>query len=338
MSTERKKLSAYNDITSIENNDRVPILKKVGSFFSNKKIKWSAIVSKILANNGDPLRAASEITTEITNADNALKATVFPKGYIQYNGIKVTATDDLVVGKMVVDLNGTLYEIAETTLDFNGQGAEWYAIVINENTQVTSFTDIDNFSSGRSGNQLDMYTTYDDNRQYCYNASYGRCIAVVYFDGTNFDYVIQIDNVPKSHIECETDAGQTIGTSSNDVINYEDILVDINSEVTTGAAWVFTACRSKNINVTAAVIFTDSNAWSEGNVAIFTSWKSGVVYRRLKREELQNTGTYTLCLQGSISYSLFKGETAHVTIFQNTGGNLDLSSETTGNYIIITEV
>lgn len=282
------------------------------------KIQWS----NMLANNGDPIATQGLF-----------------RGFIKYGGIRVATTDNLIIDKMVVDLNGTMYTIAETNLEFNGQSAGWYVIGINEGTQVISRIPIATFSSGASGNQLDMYSTFDPDRQYCYNSS-ERGIAGVYFNGTTFEIIIQWDNRPKDYVICESDTAQQIETAAEETVDYEDIVVDVNSNVTTGANWKFEPTKGGVFSITAMFRFATVNSWSQGDALYLILRNDTAVINYFERKEVQTTfNGHDLSLAGTLaSVPLTNDVDLKIRVFQNTGVSINSGTSPAFNYTMIKEL
>lgn len=290
------------------------------------------------------------VTTDLTNdllwneqASGSKKMTLgqlYPRGYIQGGGITVATTDNLIVGKMTVDLNGITHEIAETNLEFNGQATEWYAGVISESTGILTFTDIDNVSAGRSGNKLDMDTIYDDDRKYCYDATYGRITFIVYFDGTNFGDIIEIPNRPKSFIKCTVSAGVTIVDTVPTIMQYNTIIVDVNSEVTTGAAWKITALRTFKYVISAGVFLNSAPDWAAGNTAVMDVYKNGVQLNRIFYKMLSAAfNPFSMALYGNgFPDTINKDDYLDITLTTTKGTNATSSVNTVINYFKFAEI
>jgi archaellum component FlaG (FlaF/FlaG flagellin family) len=217
-----------------------------GGYYLEKTIGADDIWCKVLA----VFEVASSVVEELRVYIGQTKE----RGYIKHKGFTITGTDDIVAPEMLVDIDGKLWHFIDSkAIDFNGQPAAWTTLAINEVTiEITapSIASFDNWTI--SGNQLNAMSVYDEKKNYMVDTITGtarRVICIFYFDGTNFDYVFQIDNVPKTKISCSSNTGQTLFTGSYYRFNFEDIEYDLNSEITNGANWRFTPKTNKTVNI-----------------------------------------------------------------------------------------
>jgi hypothetical protein len=259
------------------------------------------------------------------------------RGYIKHGGLQVSATDDLVIVQPAMDIDGKIIRyMQDVTLDFNGQGAGWYVIYCSETTGAISFQAIGTFSTGSIGNQLDMYTTYDADKRYCETGSL-RGFGVVYFDGTNFDYILPIDNIPKTAILCSSNTAQTCTDGAYTRFDYEDITYDLNSEITVGASWAFTPKKSCIVNINATIGFISLSGaadneymqlWLYNNTSQVMKLSEFVVINSQARASIQ--GSYCI---GTTNESLL-----NIRIRTVLGATQTTHAAGVSNYITINEV
>jgi hypothetical protein len=259
------------------------------------------------------------------------------RGYIQHGGLVVSATDDIVISGLIADIDGKIIRYLQSvTMDFNGQAAGWYVPYIDETSGAVSFQAIASFSSGASGNQLDMYTTYDTARRYCENGS-KRALAVVYFDGTNFDYVFQIDNVPKTKISCSSNTGQTLFTGSYYRFNFEDIEYDLNSEITNGANWRFTPKTNKTVNIDFRVTVISGSGSNDNEIfhAFLYDDTSNILSLY---EDILITSQSRIQWKGSVTFNALTTNELNINVRQACGSARTTYNSNNYNWIKINEL
>lgn len=258
------------------------------------------------------------------------------RGYIQYAGLEYATTDNLIINRLSCDIDGKLVEYLEdVNLEFNGQGAGWYIPYVDETTGGVSFQAIASFSSGASSNQLDMLTTYDDEKKYCENGS-KRGLGAVYFDGTTFDYIIQIDNKPKSYVYATATGGQTIATATDVVCEYATIAIDINSEVTTGT-FQFTAKTSAQYSITNTALTIDLSGAATGEYIYSYAAING------SNTDLMNYDSFAAATtrfgwHGAVIIPLQKGDYYQYVIRQTTGNSCTVNTSGANTHISIREL
>lgn len=169
------------------------------------------------------------------------------------------------------------------------------------------------------------------------NIKYGfKAIVPISGWSSNFAFSSSQPNVVAIY---ESDAGQSISNGSNDVIDFEDKIVDSHNAVTTGASWVFTAPVAGQYRVSAKAAYTSTTAWDAGESCSLRLLKNASGHRVLDFIEIQDGTTELIAsLGGTVLVDLSSGDTLAVDTTQNTGGALTLLSDATEIYICIEKV
>lgn len=137
-----------------------------------------------------------------------------------------------------------------------------------------------------------------------------------------------------------TNAGQTItNNSSPEVIDYEDMIYDPQSLVTTGASWKFTAPVAGYYHIDAMAMIDGTSTWAVGERGAFWIYVNGVQERLLDRQDTYDgTTTQYMTLSGSITLELQAGDYIDIRLQQNSGGNLSLIAQNVYNWVNIEKV
>lgn len=125
-----------------------------------------------------------------------------------------------------------------------------------------------------------------------------------------------------------TNSANTLTNAANTRIDFEDKDYDTHDAVTTGASWVFTAPFDGYYNISVSVIIDSSNAWAATEVAqleIFSAGSRVSVFERFTSES--STAKY-IQVYGSDTIYIAKNNTAHVEIYQDSGGSRGLYTNT----------
>jgi hypothetical protein len=123
------------------------------------------------------------------------------------------------------------------------------------------------------------------------------------------------------------------------VLDYEDKDFASHGNVTTGAAWKFTAEQSGTYRVSAA-IGVSMTSWTIGEIAILSIYKGGVQYSILQAVEAFVTTTAATLdnYSGSDLVHLNAGEYIDIRFYQNTGASPTISANPVYNYIAIEKI
>lgn len=133
-----------------------------------------------------------------------------------------------------------------------------------------------------------------------------------------------------------TNAGQSLTNNTLTIINYEDLSIDTDSAVTTGAAWVFTAPRPGYYQVSAALLFAGSAGWVSGEAARMDLYKNGALYAYLDYTDNYAGGaTQFVHLAGGDVVYLTTGDTCQIRAIQISGAALALDTTTEYNHVTI---
>jgi hypothetical protein len=139
----------------------------------------------------------------------------------------------------------------------------------------------------------------------------------------------------------EEASGQTITNGSTDIIQFDDLVDDTHSSVTTGAAWKFTAPSSGRYRVSAMILGSNAaGGWDEGDILILYLYKNGVVFKALDYEEADASPASSTAqsLQGSLYINLDAGDYIDVRLNNGTGVNWVTDTNANWNYISIDKI
>lgn len=136
-----------------------------------------------------------------------------------------------------------------------------------------------------------------------------------------------------------TNAGKSIANITDTVIDYEDVVFDNYSAVTTGAGWVFTNPRDYTAyyQVHAQAILSTGGGWAAGEILRMEIRVNGVVqqFTVWTSQSTNTTGWYIEC-NGLVAVP--DNGTIDVRIYQNSGGAITLLNNSNWNNISIAEI
>ena len=256
--------------------------------------------------------------------------------------IKITlsgATDSSTLEINVAD--GTI-DTGKLTAQTSGQGRLGDATILDSGTQEymaiiayqsTSNVEVAYFNDSAA---LEAVTPVSDVAPFTFasgdTVEVNFSVPIVGWDAQTEHIVSATNNVPL--VKYETNAGQSINSASTDVIDFEDIVFDDDSLVTTGASWNYAAASIGIHKVSAKMLWADT-AWAAGDITTLKVFVGGVEVATLAEKEIEAAGTYKISLNGSVLVNVTKGQTIDVRADQNTGGALTLDTTASKNYINI---
>lgn len=134
-----------------------------------------------------------------------------------------------------------------------------------------------------------------------------------------------------------TNAGQVIAATTISIVNYEDIYVDVETCVTVGAAWKYTAPYTAYYSVSAAIQFASSAGWANGEIAVLYIYKNNVVHSIIGYKDSIPTGaTNYMQLNGSDVISLAATDFIDIRVYQGgIGPTHPLEANGAYNYVSI---
>lgn len=132
-----------------------------------------------------------------------------------------------------------------------------------------------------------------------------------------------------SAIACRytTVAGQSIATSTETIINFEDVDYDEGSLVTTGASWAWTASRAGVASVNARVRF--SVAFSAGDILQLSIYLNGTRVS-LYGQEIEASGTLTKAISISDKIKVALNDVIDIRVTQTNASSRALSTTAGG--------
>lgn len=134
---------------------------------------------------------------------------------------------------------------------------------------------------------------------------------------------VQISNDAETRIVAArytSNAGQSIPHATVTIVDFEDVVYDTHSRVTTGASWKFTAGISGYYRVTARVGWSTMSTTNNYNAYIY---KNNALYSRVAA-----SGDNPIILIAD-TVSMVPGDFIDIRTDQDTGGSVALSSTTT---------
>jgi hypothetical protein len=134
-----------------------------------------------------------------------------------------------------------------------------------------------------------------------------------------------------------TIAAQSIANNTITNVNFDTLVDDPSSLVTTGAGWAFTAPATGRYHVSASVMFAATTTWALGtkNGQLYL-YVDGVLICYLDYNDSREAGTSQfMLLHGSDTAYVVAGQTIQVRVRQSSGGALVLLNSALGNYIAV---
>ena len=135
-----------------------------------------------------------------------------------------------------------------------------------------------------------------------------------------------------------TNTAQSIPNTSATIVDFEDKDYDINNEVTTGAAWKFTAKSPGYYHVSARVLFGNSSAWNAGEYAALRIVKNGNDVLRTDGKTADATVTQNMPAEANGTLYLNTGDYVQITALQTTGGALSIINDGLYNSVSVTKI
>lgn len=165
--------------------------------------------------------------------------------------------------------------------------------------------------------------------------------AVVTDEGSG-EALVTISGGGSNPLECvyasyKTAAGQTITSGALTIIDFEAVVEDTDSAVTTGATWKFTAPTAGLYQVSFRITLRNSGNWAAGDGVDFRLYKGGVSTYELDRKPAIANLYITGC--GSCTIRLAAGEYINIEInAQAAAGTITLIANAVYNSIEIIRV
>lgn len=251
----------------------------------------------------------------------------------------------------------TFVKAAATISAINGTliANKWYAVRMKESDGVISVVLAGSAGSWTSwtgdpatANQLNCLAIY--NHLYGYMRDSISSAPTVYYRilgvfqvtaaATGCSYIRTIYDLPKSFVYCTSSNAQTMNNNTTVIVNFETILIDINSEVTTGLnTWKFTAKKPGVFITNWKTLLASDAAWTAGDVYELSLFKSTAQIGFMQRDTAWATlnPAYVGC-QGHFPIMLNTGEYLDARLRQVSGANINLLNDALHNHCEIVEV
>lgn len=139
----------------------------------------------------------------------------------------------------------------------------------------------------------------------------------------------------------EAAAGQSIPTGfTPTIVDFGTVTFDPDAQITTGAAWKFTATLPGYYHVSAAVAFTSTTTWALGEIGDIRLYRDGSVVSVLDRKDDMNSSVTAQIkyLSGSDLIYLAAGQYVDIRAVQTSGAALALQASAANNYVSIFKV
>lgn len=139
----------------------------------------------------------------------------------------------------------------------------------------------------------------------------------------------------------DTNAGQSFANNSTAIIDFEDVLTDTHSAITTGASWKFTCPTGGGgyYLVTAKITWSGTNAWAAGEHTALYLRKNSTVFSVTFNGMQGSTATQEYAVQCTAIINLSATDTIDVQAVQGSGGALTLyNGGANYNYVNIARI
>jgi hypothetical protein len=133
-------------------------------------------------------------------------------------------------------------------------------------------------------------------------------------------------------------AGQSIPDNTVTIVDFNGLMYDTHSAVTTGAAWHFHAPANGYYAVSAAIMFGTTTTWADGEEGALYLYKNGGPQSYLARKDNYNTASLFMQLTGSDVVFLSAAEYIDIRVIQISGAALALHNDAGWNYVAIHKV
>jgi hypothetical protein len=136
-----------------------------------------------------------------------------------------------------------------------------------------------------------------------------------------------------------TATAQDFATGVQEIVNFDTLVNDTNTAVTTGASWKFTAPSAKYYHVDVQILFSASTGWADaeyGSLVLFVDGASVAVLDR--KDSYTASGSVLMQLSGSTIVYMAATSYLDVRAYQSSGGTLTLYNDAGFNRIAITSI
>lgn len=140
------------------------------------------------------------------------------------------------------------------------------------------------------------------------------------------------------HARAKVSSTKALASGSTVIIDYDTEEYDTGSDVTTGAAWKFTAPANGYYLVQASVVLESSNAWGVNEYLKLELFVDGSLYMLLDQINMQAAGTYQVALNGSTIVYLTATQYIDIRATQNSGSSINIASAGEQSYISISQL
>jgi hypothetical protein len=229
-----------------------------------------------------------------------------------------------------------------TTLD----ASSWYAVGMNEITgafsafKLTGNGVFDNWTI--TGNQLNALSRYNGGLGYVRDtvSSVGyRITDMFYLDGAKaLTYVIPIPDRPKDYVFCNSNTAESVANGGHRV-NFEDIVIDVNSNVTVGASWKFEPSIFARYNVSTTVLLAPDNNWLQGSLCFGSLFDNATSLKTIDFKEIQTAfAGHILSISGSCTVTGLPTQDLNINFFQDTVGAIATASDPLNKWVEIAQI
>ena len=340
------------------NDEATLIPSKIGSSTQGGEIEFAAGSALLLK---DLVGVGSNVTAPVTtlDVDGAISSSnvgVILKNLVEDPGFEdgvadvtcttgtcVSESTDFLIGKQGLEISLTAQSANVSQCYDNTPSARWDNVATTVSAHIrTALTSVEFCWYDGTNDEVCVDVSSDDNfHEYIahYTPANGDdlCWRVKSTSETGNIYVDNVyigpqiptvsDNLaaPERH---EIAGNQTISTSTTTIIDYDQAIIN-GGQVTTGAAWKFTAVKAGVYNVYASVIWASTATDADSNLKLY---KNGALYSTISNDTNKKKDTTNTTYQqgGGTTIELEAGDYIDVRATHIAGGTLDIvdSSET----------
>lgn len=135
-----------------------------------------------------------------------------------------------------------------------------------------------------------------------------------------------VNGTPSIYAARYTTTTQTVPAAAATIIDFETVVFDSDSEVTTGASWKYTATVTGKFEISAFVSFTNAS-FAAGQESYLAIYKNNAFYSFIDHKIYNGAAsTSIMSLNGTALVNLSATDYADVRLYQNTGADVDLDA------------
>lgn len=130
-------------------------------------------------------------------------------------------------------------------------------------------------------------------------------------------------------------SAKALASGSAVIIDFDTVIFDPGSDITTGAAWKYIAPTTGYYFVQAAATLQSSSAWGVGEYFRIDIYINGTLSVNLSIQYMEASATFQVSINGSAIVSLTAGDYIDIRATQNSGSSINIDSEGRQSYVSI---